>query len=333
MRVVAPGRLHMGFIDPSGSLERRFCSIGVGLNEIATQLTLHVSDTLVVQGPQAERARHYLQELCKALALPDNVYVKIDTAIPDHVGLGSGTQMSLAIGVGLSRLYGLDLSVRALAQLTNRGGRSGIGIAVFEQGGFVIDGGRSGQTLTPPVISNIAFPAEWRFILVLDESGKGFHGDQELKAFDDLPLFPQTEIEHLCFLILMQALPALAEQNLARFGHVITELQQSVGNYFAAAQGGCFTSPAVEMAINWLGERGAVALGQSSWGPTGFCLVDGAQKTDKMLKEVKKEFAHQSTLRFISASARNKGGLVDVVETAFDVVSYQSDSLINTIGN
>ena len=92
-----------------------------------------------------------------------------------------------------------------------------------------------------------------------------------------------------------------------------------MGNYFAAAQGGCFTSPAVEMAINWLGERGAVALGQSSWGPTGFCLVDGAQKTDKMLKEVKKEFAHQSTLRFIIASARNKGGLIDVVGTAFDM--------------
>jgi predicted sugar kinase len=56
---------------------------------------------------------------------------------------------------------------------TERGARSGIGIATFEQGGLVVDGGRGKQTLTPPVISRMTVPDDWRFILVFDQRGQG----------------------------------------------------------------------------------------------------------------------------------------------------------------
>jgi len=41
----------------------------------------------------------------------------------------------------------------------------------------------------------------------------------------------------------MQGLPAVAENDLIKFGEVITRLQRSVGEHFASVQGGVFYQP------------------------------------------------------------------------------------------
>lgn len=310
--VIAPARLHMGFFDLSGSLDRHFGSIGVALNEHATQLSLTSALQRNIMGPSAQRADKCLTLMCQALNVSDKLNVIIESAIPEHVGLGSGTQMSLAIGSALNAFYGLGLTVRDIAALMDRGLRSGIGIGVFEQGGLVVDGGRGEKTITPPVIVHLDIPEDWRFILVLDKRGQGLHGQQEIEAFKALPLFPKQEAERLCYLLLMQGLPAVAENDIANFGAVITQLQRSVGEHFASAQGGIFTSPEVAMAMAWLAEQGAVAIGQTSWGPTGFCVVDGVDLAETIVQDATKKFAHVDTLSFIMASARNSGGDVFV---------------------
>jgi beta-RFAP synthase len=308
--VIAPARLHMGFIDLSGSLGRHFGSIGVALNEIATRLSLSKATQLQVNGPSADRAIKCTHILCDALNVSDKIQIDIETAIPEHVGLGSGTQMSLAIGSALNGYYDLGLSTREIAQLTDRGRRSGIGIGVFEQGGLVVDGGRGEHTITPPVISHMDIPEQWRFILVFDQRGQGLHGDQEIKAFKELPAFSHQQAARLCYLLLMQGLPAVAEQNIKLFGDVITQLQQSVGEHFASVQGGIFTSPEVAEVMQWLEQQGAVAIGQTSWGPTGFCAVDNAAKADALVLEMQEKFVKYKLLSFVSTKARNSGGEV-----------------------
>lgn len=312
--VIAPARLHMGFIDLSGSLGRHFGSIGMALNEIHTRITLSSAAQCRVSGPDAERALRCTQKLCAALRVSDKLRIDIESAIPEHIGLGSGTQMSLAIGMGLNALYGMGLSVRDIAFATERGMRSGIGIGVFEQGGLVVDGGRGEQTVTPPLIARMAIPDDWRFILVFDARGQGLHGEQELRAFDALPPFPAQEAARLCYLLLMQGLPALAEHAIAPFGAVITQLQQSVGEHFARAQGGVFTSSEVAEAINWLAGQGAVALGQTSWGPTGFCALESVERAESLQKRAAARFAHYTNLSFMTVSARNSGGEVLIQE-------------------
>ena len=298
----------MGFFDLSGSLGRHFGSIGVALNEIHTQLTIKSAHQSKVTGPGSERARQCLGHLCSQLSVSDRVHVEFESAIPEHVGLGSGTQMSLAIGMALNELYGLKLPVREIAQLSDRGARSGIGIGVFEQGGLVVDGGRGEKTVTPPVISHMDVPADWRFILVFDRRGQGLHGNQELQAFKELPRFPQQEAARLCHLLLMQGLPAVAEQDINKFGEVITQLQLSVGEHFASAQGGVFASSEVGEVIGWLQRQGAVAIGQTSWGPTGFCAIQGVERAGDLIALLEEKFAHLENLSFVSASARNSGG-------------------------
>jgi beta-RFAP synthase len=302
----------MGFIDLSGSLGRHFGSIGVALNEHATRLSVTPAAQRTITGDCAERADQCLTMLCKALNVSDKVRIDIEAAIPEHVGLGSGTQMSLAIGSALNALYGLGLSVREIASVMDRGLRSGIGIGVFEQGGLVVDGGRGENTIIPPVLVHFDIPSEWRFILVFDKRGQGLHGQQEIQAFKKLPPFPQQEAARLCYLLLMRGLPAVAENNIVQFGEVISQLQQSVGEHFSAAQGGVFTSPEVTQAMHWLAEQGAVAIGQTSWGPTGFCAVDGAELAESMTEQARRKFAQFDNLSFVTASARNRGGEVFV---------------------
>jgi len=300
----------MGFIDLSGSLGRHFGSVGIALNEISTCLTVSPAEQLTIIGPAAQRAEKCLFKLCKALHVSDKLNITIESAIPEHVGLGSGTQMSLAIGAALNGFYGLGLTVREIAAVTDRGLRSGIGIGVFEQGGLVVDGGRGEKTITPPVLAHMDVPDEWRFILVFDERGQGLHGQQEIQAFKELPPFPQQEAARLCYLLLMQGLPAVAENDIAKFGDVISQLQRSVGEHFSSAQGGVFTSPEVAEAMQWLEQQGAVAVGQTSWGPTGFCAIDGVQLAESIADQARQAFAHFDKLSFAVISARNSGGEV-----------------------
>ena len=309
--VVAPARLHMGFIDLSGSLGRHFGSIGVALNEINTRLSVSYSDELKLSGLQSERALSCVKQLCAVLNVSDKLHFELQSCIPEHVGLGSGTQMSIAVGLALSAFYDLGLNVRDVARLTARGARSGIGIAIFEQGGLVVDGGRGENTVTPPVISRMNVPDDWRFILVFDKRGQGLHGDQEIQAFKELPPFPHQEAARLCYLLMMQGLPALAEGNISLFGDVITQLQASVGEHFASAQGGVFTSTEVAVAMQFLQAQGATAIGQTSWGPTGFCVVQGVEVAEKLKQQVESNFSQCENLTILVASARNCGGEVE----------------------
>ncbi|MFM8330823.1 MAG: beta-ribofuranosylaminobenzene 5'-phosphate synthase family protein [Candidatus Methylumidiphilus sp.] len=317
--VFAPARLHMGFIDLGGSLGRRFGSIGVGVNEIATRLSVTAADALRVAGPCAERAEKAARKFAEVHGTDGRTAIRIHQAIPEHIGLGSGTQLELAVGMGLARFHGLDLGVRDIAQAIERGARSGIGIAVFEQGGLVVDGGRGTHTVTPPLISRMAIPEAWRLLLVFDRRGQGLHGKQELDAFAALPPFPVAETARLCHLLLMQALPALAEGDIQGFGDAITALQNSVGDHFAPAQGGRFTSSEVAAAMAWLEAQGAVGLGQTSWGPTGFCLFADAERAADLAGQAAGRFAG---LDFLVATARNQGAevLPDTAPPVVDVL-------------
>jgi beta-RFAP synthase len=306
--VTAPARLHMGFIDLSGALDRHFGSIGIAINDIYTRLTVTKSAYRQITGPAAERADKCLSQLCEALKVSDRLSIAIETAIPEHVGLGSGTQMALAIGSALNAYYGLGLTVREIAAVMDRGLRSGIGIGVFEHGGLVVDGGRGSQTIVPPVLVNLSVPSTWRFILVFDKRGKGLYGEDELDAFAALPKYPLREAEHLCYLLMMQGLPAVVENDINAFGHVISKLQCAMGQHFAPVQGGVYASQEVAQAMAWLSEQGAVGIGQTSWGPTGFCMLDSVENAEGLIKKAMDHFAESPNLDFKIVSANNLNG-------------------------
>ena len=58
--LTVPSRLHLGFLDISGSLGRRFGSIGLALDRPVTSLTIRAAGERRVQGSEAERVASYL---------------------------------------------------------------------------------------------------------------------------------------------------------------------------------------------------------------------------------------------------------------------------------
>jgi beta-ribofuranosylaminobenzene 5'-phosphate synthase len=312
VEVTVFARLHMGFIDLNGGLGRRFGSIGLALEHPSTRIAAWRHEVCSAEGPDAVRAMACAHKFIERAGIAGGVKMQIAEAIPGHAGLGSGTQMALAVGTAIAKLYELPVTVREIAVLTSRGARSGIGIGAFENGGLLLDGGRGENTVVPPIIARLDFPPAWRVLLVFDERASGVHGNSEVQAFTQLPEFPSELAAELSRRVLMQALPALVEQNLVGFGQAIKELQRHVGDYFASAQGGGrYASTEVANAMAWLETQGVNCVGQSSWGPTGFAVVGSEREAERLLSDLNLMYP-DGKLRFALCRARNMGGIVSV---------------------
>ena len=281
--VTVPARLHLGFLDLNGGLGRQFGGIGIAISNFKTSLVIRCATQTDVSGPENERVRQYLHTMERSLGHHDAHAVNVLQTVPAHAGLGSGTQLALAVASGIRRLHSLPLEIEEDALRLGRGGRSGIGIGLFHRGGLVVDGGHGSQSRVPPIVSHLRFPEHWRIIVVLDPHRGGVHGHDEASAFTALVPMPEIDAAQICRLVLMKALPGLAEQDIVSFGDAIEELQTRVGNYFAAAQGGGrFTSPAVGSVLAALRAAGAHGMGQSSWGPTGFAFASSAKEAERL---------------------------------------------------
>ncbi len=332
--VTGPARLHLGFFDPSGSLGRSFGGIGVVINGPQTEVELGFKpigrsrhsriDAAIDAGADLcyernaadarhalLRARAYLEQLQISTARREPLELKLHSALPAHAGLGSGTQLALAVGRAFMELHGLRRTSSELAALLGRGQRSGVGIAGFEHGGVIVDGGPSSAQRAAPILARFEFPAAWRVLLVIDPASSGLHGDAERAALANLPSFPRTAAAHLCHLILMRVMPALAEADFSPFATGITELQQTIGAHFAPAQGGdIYTSSAVARLLRWTQSVACAAVGQSSWGPTGFAILPCQAEAEELVRRARLAGVVDPRLQLQIVTGRNLGARV-----------------------
>jgi beta-ribofuranosylaminobenzene 5'-phosphate synthase len=307
--VTTGARLHFGFLDPSGRGPRPFGSFGLALDWPRTMLQLRRADAFKAEGAERHRALTYLRRFVDDSGARDAYALHIEEAIPPHSGLGSGTQLALAVGAALAALKGLPLDLNTIAAGADRGKRSGIGIGTFAQGGVVLDGGPGAGTL-PPMLDRLPFPPQWRVLLILDGTGIGLHGASETAAFASLPEFPQSKTAELCRRVLLGALPALAEHDFQTFTAAIGALQAEMGAYYASLQGGAYVNPLVASTLDWLGSLGLAGIGQSSWGPTGFAFIASEEAGRALLDEARAR-ADFAQLDFHLVQGRNLGASIE----------------------
>ncbi len=194
-----------------------------------------------------------------------------------HAGLGSGTQLALAVARATAELYGLPTDVTTLARAVDRGRRSAVGTWTFALGGFVLEGGRrAGDEAPAPLLARLPMPAAWRCVVVTPAGKPGLAGDEEAAAFGRLPPPAAAEVARVAHLVLMQLLPAVAVADLAAFGAALTEVQRITGGWFAPAQGGVFAPGETGELVEQLRRWGAIGVGQSSWGPAVYGIVADA---------------------------------------------------------
>jgi beta-ribofuranosylaminobenzene 5'-phosphate synthase len=307
--VSTSARLHLGFFDLSSQTNRRFGSMGVAIQAYRTSLSLSKSSSASDNHrvDQDKWASAIFQRHLAQYSHPSPMQLDIQSSIPRHSGLGSGTQMALAMGCAVDHLLETPFDAKKVALHHQRGGRSGIGIYTFEQGGLIVDGGHASNSAgVPPKLGRYVFPEDWPFILIEDTSHVGIHGDQEKQAFKTLKPQSLAATHQLSHRILMETLPALIERNYAVFASGLGALQQYNASYFSEAQGGMFASEYVSKVLAYLNDLGYQGLGQSSWGPTGFVLLPSLVEAETCLKALERTFA-ETPLRFTLTHACNQG--------------------------
>jgi beta-ribofuranosylaminobenzene 5'-phosphate synthase len=305
LKIKTPSRIHMTLIDMNGQLGRVDGGIGITLEEPYILITAKLADTVTVRGDPELNER--MKKACEIICPGCGVEIDIKKSYWNHIGLGSGTQAALAAGMAISCLYDLKLSPRQIAEKVGRGGTSGIGIASFERGGFILDGGHRMEAKNAflpssfsrgvppaPILCQRNFP-DWDIVLAIPPT-KGAHDLYEKDMFAKICPIPLNEVEKLSHIILMQMLPALAEEDLDTFGKAVNSIQE-IGFKRREVE----LQPTARGLIDALLAGGAAGAGLSSFGPTVYAITDQPRKVEAAVKSYDKDCI------VIKTKARNKG--------------------------
>lgn len=285
--VEAPARLHFGVLDLAGRLGRHFGGLGAAIPAPSLLLEAAPARELSATGPDADRALEFARRFLGFHGRAAGGSLTVHKTIPSHAGLGSGTQLGLAVARALAEMHGLPSDPVDLARAVSRGKRSAIGTWTFALGGFIVEGGRRvGAEGIAPLLARFSIPSSWRCVVAVPAGPRGLSGEAEAAAFEQLPTPADREVERVSHLVLMQLLPALVEADLASFGDALSAVQRITGAWFAEQQGGIFAPGPTERLVADMAAWGAAGVGQSSWGPAVYGILDSGEAAGELARRV-----------------------------------------------
>lgn len=331
MRVRTGSRLHFGLLslaadeplwpDRQGQPllpARRFGGVGLMVEQPGIEVCATDADTWSAEGPLAERALPFALRLAQSVQAdyPRQQFspqrLTVEQAAPEHVGLGTGTQLGLAVARAVAMQWRIQAGASDLARRLGRGLRSALGIHGFEQGGFLVEAGKRSPNEVAPLIARVAFPQTWRVVLVLPAGVTGLHGTGERDAFarlTDAPLdLVQTDV--LCRLVLLGMLPALVEEDLEVFGEALFDFNARVGEVFAPVQGGLYAGARQAEMVAFVRGKGVRGVGQSSWGPAVFAVVSDEERAVGLAGCIRRQFSLRES-EVLVTRACNHGATVE----------------------
>ncbi len=292
MKIKTPSRLHFGIIDLSREFKREYGALGVTLKR-GYEIRIEESESgIQIEGNERERTiiKDVYQKLKKEYDLLPGYEITIDERLPNHVGLGSTTQLTLGTSLGLLKLAQKNVTTLKMAKMLGRGRYSAIGTHGFEKGGFILEGGKAEKNEISPLTKRVTIPDDWRFLIVCPKKSKGYDEKEERPIMEELKIDKKYP-EKICHNILMGILPALKEKDIKSFGEHLTEIQRLVGSSFSDYQEGIY-HPDIEDIVDLMQEH-TYGGGQSSWGPTAYGIV---KKSD--LKSIKDKILPQNDRDF-----------------------------------
>ena len=313
--VETPSRIHMTLTDLAGDCGRVDGGVGVTLDEPCIVVEAERGEGLLVRGDNADRAKVAAKAVMDRFDL-GGAEIWVRSCYKLHVGLGGGTQLAMAVGKALCDLYGRPASARDIAAAVSRGGTSGIGIAAFERGGFVVDGGHtfgpgkekvdfrpssaSAGVAPPPVIMQADLPSSWKFLLAMPNIPKGAHGRNELDVFGTFCPVPRDEVQELCRQVMVRMMPSVMEGDLDNFGNAVNRIQE-LG--FKKVEVG-LQHPLIQRLMEEMRSAGAAGAGLSSFGPTVYAVTDsGSRDIESAAREVMRDVGGE----VIVTRSRNSG--------------------------
>jgi beta-RFAP synthase len=303
VHVSAPSRLHWGMFSFGRPDVRQFGGVGVMIDRPRLELRISAASGWQASGPGWQRAVEFARRAAAHWGLPAGAGGRIEVleAPPAHVGLGSGTQMGLAVAAGISTLFGRPTEPWDLACAVGRGARSNVGLLGFWQGGLIVEAGKRVEGGPSPLVARVELPAAWRFILIRPAGEAGLSGGEERRAFERLPPVPAEVTARLCEEVVLRLAPAAREGDFEGFAESVARFGRAAGSAFAAVQQGPFARPDL---VAWLATMGVRGVAQSSWGPTVSGLAPNPSEAEETARRI---VAEKEELSVVAAAADNRG--------------------------
>ncbi len=296
VRVRAGARVHFGLIVPGAAAPRQFGGTGLMLEEPGLEVTVERAADLETVGELAERAAAFAQAFSGQASPPYRITAR--NRHPDHVGLGTGTQLGLAVARGIATLEQESLTAVELAARVGRGRRSAVGVHGFERGGMIVEAGKKTGPKDTRAISSLVgcyrFPDAWRVVLIVPRGLRGASGGVEEKAFSSLEPIREEIVDRLSRLTLLGMIPALLESDIDSFGEALYEYGRRSGECFAPFQSSAFASPEIAALVRFVRAEGVRGVGQSSWGPAVYAVVESAPAATALVERLRGEFSYQA---------------------------------------
>lgn len=300
--ITTGARLHFGLLSHGIETRRRFGGVGLMIDRPGFELRLSVSDRDEIIAPTEYTSRlelllaRYREQTAADRQTP--AVLELAEAIPPHVGLGAGTQLGMALAMGLARLAGEHPSPEHLALRVGRGARSALGVHGFSTGGFLVEGGKLAESEISPLVAHARFPEAWRIVLIRPPIGTGLSGAAEVAGFSRLAPMPASTTDRLCRLAVMDLLPAVIEADFEHFSESIYRFGRTVGEYFAPVQSGTYADEQMRQLVPQLRGQGVRGVGQSSWGPTLFVLQESEAEAKQLVHNlaIQSQWSHCETM-------------------------------------
>lgn len=312
--ITTGSRLHFGLICNTPHSPWRFGGIGVMLRQPAWRLRVTPiaadTDTISADMEVADRIHDFLARI-RSHQDVSSLHVEVHQNLALHTGLGSGTQLGLALSAAIEVMTHRRLQEDPfqLAQLADRAERSAIGTIGFARGGFLVDHGESRGASLNRRVDRMAVPEGWRFILVHPIDSQGLSGEKERAFFGQRVHMPQTLIEDLEQQILTQIAPAVRENRFEQFAASLENYGQTVGAFYAGEQGGVFAHPAMMQLNLHLQANGISGMAQSSWGPL-ISIPASSQQHAEEIRELIPQTIDDSPLSVSVSEPLNTGATV-----------------------
>jgi beta-RFAP synthase len=317
IQIKTPSRLHFGIIDMRGDLGRKHGSVGVSIDNPTLTLIAEKTSKNMVKGVRASRVKDYASKIMQIYDLEGGCHIKVVEDIPEHMGFGSGTQLALAIGAAISKLYDIEIDHDLVAVKLGRSRRSGIGTYAFQKGGFIVDGGHKidKPNSVPPLIFRGDIPKDWRFVVGMPEIDNRISGESEETAFKQLEPPPASLVDEVARIVLMKMIPSLIEREIGPFGESITDLDAKFGDYWKKIQGGRYSHKLIESGVNFLLRQGAYGAGQSSWGPAYYGLAENHKQAAELQTDLNEHLNSEGNSgTCVISEPNNTGALISLIE-------------------
>jgi beta-ribofuranosylaminobenzene 5'-phosphate synthase len=315
VEIHTPARLHLGMLSFGVPDIRAYGGVGVMIDRPGVHLRMTrgrpaTGNRFHATGPLADRTAAFAHACAEAWRLDDDAACTIEVVqVPgSHAGLGSGTQLGLAIAAGMRQLFrptatqaGTGGVIRfdtsdavELARVVGRGRRSCVGVYGFSCGGLIIEGGRhvpadrgredDATRAFSPLLARVQLPAAWRCVVFGMRDAVGLHGDAEKQAFASLPPVPREISAELSRIAVMELWPAAVEEQFVEFSDALLRYGLLAGKPFEQASSVLSYAESTAHLIESLQGLGVRGCAQSSWGPTVMACCESADAADTLVE-------------------------------------------------